>query len=145
MIESNKRSVKERHKRKMIVLGFVGRSLISWNEGKEKSSEMIGGKMFSLVDEVSSLFDNTLRTLPTATVLPSSLKVNRPRWGNRLNGSMQMTCPDWDNSNWSMTTWSCLMNLGCFCVRSPDFRLIKVINFFSWTSTAEAWIWRTVE
>ena len=67
-----------------------------------------------------------LRTLPTATVLPSSLKVNRPSWGNRLNGSMQITCADWDHSNRAMF-------LGSFTWLSVDQRdSFLQLNFDSW-------------
>ena len=85
------------------------------------------------------------KTLPTATVLPSSRRVNLPSWGKRLNGSMQIACPTVVNSKRAMATWSCLTNRGCSWVRSPVFRSIKVINFFNWTSTAHAWRWRTAE
>lgn len=96
-------------------------------------------------DEKKNLHSMILRTFPTATVRPSSRNVNRPSWGKRLNGSIQIAWPDWDNSNLAIATWSCFINLGCSWVLSPVLRSISVINFFNWTSATAAWIWRTAE
>jgi hypothetical protein len=74
-------------------------------------------------------YSTILRTLPTAIVRPSSRNVNRPSWGKRLNGSIQIAWPDWVNSNLAMATWSCLIKRGCSWVLSPVFDQLMLLIF----------------